>query len=101
MEPTVPMPKSVEDYKASMFSIDAKKFHAIDQIYFHKQTGEMIYSTLTNSVMVASKLKTSLNNMHSQLNIERMSSLVKDTRIEALEDLIIKLGYDPNNSTLR
>lgn len=26
-----------------------------------------------------------------------MSSLAKDTRIKALEDLVIKLGYDPSN----
>jgi len=29
--------------------------------------------------------------------MERMSSLAKDTRIKALEDLVIKLGYDPSN----
>jgi len=29
--------------------------------------------------------------------MERMSSLVKDARIKALEDLVIKLGYDPSN----
>lgn len=47
--------------------------------------------------MAASKLQASMNNMHSQLKVERMSSLAKDTRPKYLEDLIIKLGYDPSN----
>lgn len=33
--------------------------------------------------------------MYSQLKIERMSSVAKDTRIKTLEYLIIKQGYDP------
>ena len=47
--------------------------------------------------MATSKLQAAMNNMHSQLNIERMSSLAKDTRIKTLEDLIIKLGQDPRD----
>ena len=47
--------------------------------------------------MATSKLQPSLNNIHSQLKMERLSSLAKDTRIKALEDLVIKLGYDPSN----
>jgi len=47
--------------------------------------------------MTTSKLQTSLNNIHSQLKIERMSSLAKDTRTKYLEDLVIRLGYDPSN----
>lgn len=57
----------------------------------------MIYSTLTSSAMAASKLQASLNNVHSQLKIERMSSIAKDTRIRMLEELIIKIGYDPSD----
>jgi len=65
----VPTPRSVEDYKASRFSVDTKKGHAIDQINLHKQAGEMIYSTLTSSAIATSSLQTSVNNMHSQLKI--------------------------------
>lgn len=49
---------------------------------------------MNNLAMVASKLQTSLNNMHSQLKIEIMSYVAKDNKIKTLEDLIIKLGYD-------
>lgn len=35
--------------------------------------------------------------MNSQLKIERMYSLAKDTRIKTLEDLVIKLWYDHSN----
>ena len=35
--------------------------------------------------------------MHSQLKLEIMSSLAKDTRINHMEDLIVKLGIYPND----
>jgi len=69
LEPTLPVPKSAEDYKSLIFCFDNKKVHAIDQIDLHKQAGEMIYSELKSSAMTTSKLQASLNNIHSQLNI--------------------------------
>ena len=63
----------------------------------HKQTGLMISSTLTNTAMSLSKLQVTLANVQSQLKMEKVSSLAKDTRIKALEDLVIKVGYDPTN----
>ncbi len=65
MEPLVPTPRSVEDYKASIFSIDTKNIHEIDQIDLHKQLGDLIFSTLTGLAMDSSKLQSSLNNVHS------------------------------------
>ena len=47
--------------------------------------------------MEKSKLQVSLSNIHSQLKMEKISSLTKDTKIKSLEDLVIKLGYDPSN----
>lgn len=29
--------------------------------------------------------------------MEKISSLAKDTRIKSLEDLVVKMGYDPVN----
>jgi hypothetical protein len=63
----------------------------------HSQTGEMIFSTLTNTSMTASKLQVSLNNIQSQLNLEKISSLDKDNKIKSLEELVLKIGYDPTN----
>ena len=40
-----------------MFSFDTKKIHPIDQIDPHKKAGEMIYSYLTSSAMVAISVK--------------------------------------------
>lgn len=47
--------------------------------------------------MTISKLQASLENIQSQLKIEKIYSLAKDTRIKSLEDLVVKLGYDPTN----
>jgi len=47
--------------------------------------------------MSLSKLRISLSNEHSQLKIENMSSLYKDKKLKSLEDIIIKIGYDPQD----
>ncbi len=47
--------------------------------------------------MSLSKLQVTLANVQSQLKMEKVSSLAKDTRIKALEDLVVKVGYDPIN----
>ena len=47
--------------------------------------------------MTTSKLQVSLTNIQSQLNIEKISSLAKDTKIISLEELVLKIGYAPTN----
>lgn len=47
--------------------------------------------------MTTSKLQTSLNNIHSKLKLENMSCLAKYARIKYLDDIVIKLGLDPND----
>ena len=63
----------------------------------HKKTGEMIFSTVTNTAMSLSKMQVTLANVRSQLNMEKVSIFSKDTMIKTLEDLVIKLGYHPEN----
>jgi hypothetical protein len=62
-----------------------------------RQTREMILSTLENTSMTAPKLQVSLNNVQSQLKLENISSLAKDKNIKSLEELVLKIGYDPSN----
>lgn len=63
----------------------------------HRQTWEMIYYTLTSTAMTSSKLQVSLTNIQSQLKHEKVSSLAKDNKIKSLEDLVLKIVYDPRN----
>jgi len=69
----------------------------LDQIELHKQTGEMIYSTLTSKAMMAQRLENSLDNTTAQLHLEKASSQAKDNRIKSLEEIIIGLGHDPKD----
>jgi hypothetical protein len=39
----------------------------------------------------------SLNNIQSQLKLEKISSLAKDNKIKSLKELLLKIGYDPKN----
>ena len=73
----------------------------MDQIELHKETGEMVYSTLADKAMLAHKLQNSLNNTSTQLDLEKASSLAKDNRIKPLEDIIIELVHDPKDATYR
>jgi len=57
----------------------------------------MIFSTLENTSMTGAKLQVSLNNVQSQLKLEKISSLAKDNKIKSSEELVLKIGYDPSN----
>lgn len=56
MQPTIQEPKSSADYRKIEFEALARDVHPIDQIEFHKQAGEMIYSTMKNKAMTVHKL---------------------------------------------
>jgi hypothetical protein len=47
--------------------------------------------------MTSSKLQVSINNIQSQLKLYKISSLAKDNKIKSLEELVLKIGYDPTN----
>jgi len=97
VEAQTSQPKSVANYKSTTFESSTKDIHPIDQMEMHKQTGEMITSTLTNIAMSLSKLQVSFANVQSQLKMEKVSSLAKENRIKSLEDLVTKIGYDPKD----
>jgi hypothetical protein len=47
--------------------------------------------------MTATKLQVLLNNVQTQLKLEKVSSFAKDKKIKSLEELVLKIGYDPTN----
>jgi hypothetical protein len=97
LQAQVPHPKEITDYKRSTLEFDAKQVHPTDQMDFHRQTGEMVFSTLANASTTAAKLQVSLNNVQTQLKLEKVSSFEKDNRIKSLEEMVLKVGYDPSN----
>jgi hypothetical protein len=92
----VPHPKAIFYYKRETFEFDVKEVHPGNQMDMHRQTGEMIFSTLANTSMTTAKLQVSLNNVQSQLKLENISSLEKYNKIKSLEELVLKIGYDPS-----
>jgi len=90
-------PQSAADYIRTNLEMFAKDIHPMDQIELHKQTGEMVYSTLADKTLLAHKLQNSLNNTTVQLELEKASSQAKDNRIKSLEEIIIELRHDPSN----
>jgi hypothetical protein len=71
--------------------------HPTDQMDLHKQTGEIVFSTLASASTSAAKLQVSLSNVQTQLKLEKISSFAKDNRIKTLEELVLEIGYDPSN----
>jgi hypothetical protein len=97
LQAQVPDPKVITDYKRATFEFQMKDVHPTDQMDLHKQTGEMVFHTLAHASASAAKLQVSLNNSQMQLKIEKISSFAKDNRIKALEELVLKISYDPSN----
>jgi ParB-like chromosome segregation protein Spo0J len=97
LQAQVPHPKEISDYKRETFEFDVKEVHPADQMDMYRKTGEMIFTTLENTSMIATKLQVSLNNVQSQLKLENISSLAKENKIKSLEELVLKIGYDPSN----
>jgi hypothetical protein len=97
LQAQVPHPKEITDYKRSTIVFDTKQVHPADQMDLHRQTGEMVFSTLAHASSTASKLQVSLSNVQTQLKLEKISSFAKDNRIKSLEELVLKIGYDPSN----
>lgn len=95
--PTMQQPQSVADYIRTNLEFFSKDIHPMDQIELHKQTGEMVYSTLANKTLLAHRLQNYLHNIAAQLELEKASSQAKDNRIKSLEEIIIELGHDPND----
>jgi hypothetical protein len=93
----VPDPKVISDFKRTTFEFQAKDVHPEDQMDMHKQTGEMISHTLARVATSASKCRIALSNAQARLKLEKMSSFAKDNRIKTLEELVLKIGYDPAN----
>jgi hypothetical protein len=89
--------KVINDYKRATFEFQTKDVHPADQMDLHRQTGEMVLSTLAHASTASSKLQVSLNNVQTQLKLEKISSFDKDNRIKTLEELVLKIRYDPSN----
>jgi hypothetical protein len=97
LQAQVPDPKVISDYKRATFEFQAKDVHPADQMDLHKQTGEMVFHTLAHASASAAKFQVSLNNSQTQLKLEKISSFVKDNIIKTLEEMVLKIGYDPSN----
>lgn len=97
LKPTVKEPRSMADYLKTEFEVFVKDICPIYQIEMHKQTSEMVYSTLTNKAITTDQLQNSLHNTTSQLQLEKASSQAKYTMIKTLEDLVIEFGHDPKD----
>jgi hypothetical protein len=87
----------ITDYKRATFEFQMKDVHLTDPMDLHKQTGEMVFYTLVHASTSVSRLQVSLNNVQTQLKMEKISSFEKDNKIKTLEELVINIGYDPSN----
>jgi hypothetical protein len=97
LQAQVPDPKVTTDYKRATFKFQMKDVNLADQMDLHKQTREMVFYTSVHTSASVSKLQVSLKNVQTQLKMEKISSFSKDNRIKTLEELVLKIGYDPLN----
>ena len=81
LEAQILQPKSHADFKHTSFEFNVKDIHPIDHMEMQKKTREMISSTLNSTATSLSKLQVSLANIQSQLKMEKIYFLAKDTKI--------------------
>ena len=63
LQAQVPKPKRIFDYKMETFEFDVADTHPTDQMDLHRQSGEMIFSTLENTSTTATKIQVLLKNV--------------------------------------
>lgn len=73
IQPIMQQSRAPIDYNKFHFEVLARDIHIVDQIEFHKQAGEMIYSTLTGKSIVVHQLQSSVNNISAQYQLEHAS----------------------------
>ena len=56
LQAQVPDLKAITDYKRETFKFHTRDVHPADQMDLHRQTREMVFSTLANASTVAAKL---------------------------------------------
>ena len=79
LQAQVPHPKEITDYKRETFEFNTRDVHPADQMDLHKQTGEMVFSTFLNASTTTAKLQVSLNNVQTQLKLEKCHLLQRIT----------------------
>ena len=57
----------------------------------------MVFHTLAHATSSASRYRIALSNAQTQLKLVKISSFAKDNKIKTLEELVLKIGYDPAN----
>jgi hypothetical protein len=95
LQAQVPDPKVITDYNRATFEFQMKDVHPADQM-------DLQQADRGNGILHAGacfhycvKTEVSLNNVRTQLKLEKISSFAKDNRIKTLEDLVLMIGYDP------
>ena len=89
LQPTTSTPKTTTDYKKVDLEVDAETVHELDQIEFHRQSSEMLYSIVASMEMSENNLHSTIINMQDQMKIENASLYAKDLRIKPSEELVL------------
>jgi hypothetical protein len=97
LQEQVPHPKTTTEFKKTSLEFDVKDVLLVHQMDMHRKTRDMIFSTLITTSINDSKFQVSLNNIQSQLKVEKISPLAKDNKIKSLEELVLNIGCNPTN----
>ena len=73
LQPNTSVNKIVSDYKNVDLEVDTEKIHELDQIEFHRQSSEMLYSTVATKAMIANKIQNTILNIQDQMNMDKAS----------------------------
>ena len=88
----------VNDKKVSEMEVNLDKISVPDKIQLHKQTGDINYSDLLNSIIKINKLQALVDKMEVQLKHEKVENKANLIQIKKLQEDVISLGSEPGNA---
>ena len=90
----------VEDDKVVEIKLRMDKISVPDKIHFHRQTSEVLYHDLLQSILSNKKLESEVTKLEQQLKKERAMGKSQKTQYKKLELDLMKVGLKPDSKKI-
>ena len=86
IDPTVPTPTSLKDYRAIEHVLDWSLFSKLDKVGFFKKCSDIICSEVVKATKIENILRESLNKVSELLKDEKWTTKAKHVTIKELDE---------------
>lgn len=86
-----------EEEKVAEMKLRMDEISVLDKIHFHRQTSEVLYQDLLQSILSNKKLESKVIKLKEQLKKKKAMGKAWQTQIKKLEADLMEMGVKPNN----